>query len=69
MHYRDSLENLDVILTIRNIYRQVVTSLHVKFLIVNLFNLIHRARRFEKKGIFTGEKMTYFGLNEIFSAF
>ena len=46
----------------------VVTSLHVKFLIVNLFNFIHRARRFEKEKVFPqgGHILAY---NEIFSTF
>ena len=48
MHYRDSIENIDVILTVRKHIQAVVTSLHVKFLIANLFNFIHRARRFDK---------------------
>ena len=67
MHYSDSLENIDVILTIRNI-QTVVTSLHIQFLIANLFNLIHRALRFENR-YFQVKKDQFLAYNEMFSAF
>ena len=49
MHYSDSLENIGVILTIHNIHRQSLHHYTPSSYIANLFNLIHRSLRFEKR--------------------